>query len=119
MAFIANQNKDGTTTLAKRLAELIGHANQLDMLVGFFYFSGVKVLAEAEIEEVALEDALKDIELECKDWNTPRVDFSPEFWKYAMPEEGRPKGVYEALKAYKPKGLLLSKSTIGDAVVAI
>ena len=47
MAFITNQNKDGATTLAKRLAELISHADQLDMLVGFFYFSGVKVLAEA------------------------------------------------------------------------
>jgi hypothetical protein len=43
MAFITNQNKDGATTLAKRLAELIGHADQLDMLVGFFYFSGVKL----------------------------------------------------------------------------
>ncbi|MBO7207906.1 MAG: hypothetical protein J6W10_09885, partial [Kiritimatiellae bacterium] len=47
MAFITNQNKDGATTLAKRLAELISHTDQLDMLVGFFYFSGVKVLAEA------------------------------------------------------------------------
>ena len=83
------------------------------------HLEGQKQKAEAEIEEVALEDALKDIELECKDWNTPRVEFSPEFWKYAMQEEGKPKGVYEALKAYKPKGLLLSKSTIGDAVVAI
>ena len=36
-----------------------------------------------------------------------------------MPEEGKPKGVYEALKAYKPKGLQLSKSYIGDAVFAI
>ena len=60
-----------------------------------------------------------DIELECKDWNTPRVDFSPEFWKYANSADGKPKGVYEALKAYKPRGLQLSKSTIGDAVVAI
>ncbi len=64
-------------------------------------------------------DALWDIELECKDWNTPRVDFSPEFWKYANSADGKPKGVYEALKAYKPRGLQLSKSTIGDAVVAI
>ena len=47
MAFITNQNKDGATTLAKRLTELVSHADQLDMLVGFFYFSGVKVLAEA------------------------------------------------------------------------
>lgn len=45
-----------------------------------------------------------DIELECKDWNTPRVDFSPEFWKYANSADGKPKGVYEALKAYKPRG---------------
>lgn len=47
MAFITNQAKDGQTTLGKRLSELIAHADQLDMLVGFFYFSGVKVLADA------------------------------------------------------------------------
>ena len=95
------------------------HATYMFRRQGPGFFALVNQKAEAEIEEVALEDALGDIELECKDWNTPRVDFSPEFWKYAMPEEGKPKGVYEALKAYKPKGLLLSKSTIGDAVVAI
>jgi len=39
MAFITKQNKDGATTLAKRLTELVSHADTLDMLVGFFYFS--------------------------------------------------------------------------------
>ena len=47
MAFITNQEKEGATTLKKRLAELTTHAENLDMLVGFFYFSGVKVMAEA------------------------------------------------------------------------
>ena len=47
MAFITNQQKEGATTLKKRLTELTTHADKLDMLVGFFYFSGVKVMAEA------------------------------------------------------------------------
>ncbi len=95
------------------------HATYMFRRQGPGFFALVNQKSEAEIEEVPLEDALKGIELDCKDWNTPRVDFSPEFWKYATQEVGKPKGVYEALKAYKPKGLQLSKSTIGDAVVAI
>lgn len=47
MAFITNQQKEGATTLKKRLTELTSKADRLDMLVGFFYFSGVKVMAEA------------------------------------------------------------------------
>ena len=47
MAFITNQKSTGATTLATRLRELVSHADQLDMLVGFFYFFGVKILAEA------------------------------------------------------------------------
>lgn len=47
MAFITNQNDAGTKKLGDRLAELMGHADQLDMLVGFFFFSGVKVLYDA------------------------------------------------------------------------
>jgi len=95
------------------------HATYMFRRQGPGFFALVNQKSEAEIEEVALEDALKDVELDCKDWNTPRAAFSPEFWKYATQEEGKPKGVYEALKAYKPKGLQLSKSTIGDAVFAI
>jgi hypothetical protein len=83
------------------------------------FFALVNRKSEADIEEVPLEDALKDVELDCKEWNTSRVDFSLEFWKYAVQEEGKPKGVYEALKAYKPKGLQLAHATIGDAVVAV
>ena len=47
MAFITNRAIGGATTLGKRLGELISRADRLDMLVGFFYFSGVKILAEA------------------------------------------------------------------------
>lgn len=47
MAFITNRAAGGETTLGKRLGELISHADRLDMLVGFFYFSGVKILADA------------------------------------------------------------------------
>ena len=47
MAFITNQNGDGSKKLGERLGELMGHADRLDMLVGFFFFSGVKVLYDA------------------------------------------------------------------------
>ena len=47
MAFITNHSTSGAPTLANRLKELVSHADRLDMLVGFFYFSGVKILAEA------------------------------------------------------------------------
>lgn len=42
--FITNLNKDNT--LRQRLSELMQYSSQLDMLVGFFYFSGVKVMTE-------------------------------------------------------------------------
>jgi len=95
------------------------HATYMFRRQGPGFFALVNQKGEASIEEMSLEQAIKNIELDCRDWNKPRVDFSPEFWKYANPEEGGPKGVYEALKAYQPKGLQLSKSTIGDAVVAV
>ena len=95
------------------------HATYMFRRQGPGFFALVSRKSEIEIEEVPLEDALKDVELDCKEWNTPRVDFSPEFWKYAVQEEGKPKGVYESLKAYKPKGLHLAHATIGDAVVAV
>ena len=47
MAFITNQKSAGSKKLGERLGELMGHANRLDMLVGFFFFSGVKVLYDA------------------------------------------------------------------------
>ena len=46
MAFITNQ-KSGGKKLGDRLSELVGHSKQLDMLVGFFFFSGVKIIYEA------------------------------------------------------------------------
>lgn len=46
MAFITNQ-KTGGKKLGDRLSELVGHSKQLDMLVGFFFFSGVKIIYDA------------------------------------------------------------------------
>ena len=43
--FITN-TKSGDKNLAKRLGELVKCSGKLDMLVGFFYFSGVKVMTE-------------------------------------------------------------------------
>lgn len=34
MAFITNQSANGSAKLGDRLKELVGHADQLDMLVG-------------------------------------------------------------------------------------
>lgn len=42
--FITNQGED--CTLQRRLSELMQFSSQLDILVGFFYFSGVKVMTE-------------------------------------------------------------------------
>lgn len=41
--FITNENQD---KLAERISTLMQCSSQLDMLVGFFYFSGLKVVAE-------------------------------------------------------------------------
>lgn len=80
------------------------------------FFALVNWKNEARIEEIPLEEALKEVK--C-DWNEPRVEFSEEFWKYPVQEEGKPKGVYESLKSYTPKGLEISKATMSDAVQAI
>ncbi len=100
----------------KTAMERSPHATYMFRRQGPGFFALVNWKNQATIEELALEDALKDIK--CT-WDEPRVDFSEEFWKYATQEEGKPKGVYEALKQYKPKGMQLSKSTIGDSVLAI
>ena len=44
--FITNSDTNGAN-LGQRLGELMNISNQLDMLVGFFYFSGVSVLANS------------------------------------------------------------------------
>lgn len=46
MAFITNR-KVGGKKLGDRLSELVEHSKQLDMLVGFFFFSGVKIIYDA------------------------------------------------------------------------
>lgn len=43
--FITNQGEG--ESLQRRLSELMQFSSQLDILVGFFYFSGVKVMADA------------------------------------------------------------------------
>lgn len=47
MAFITNQDKGAGFKVGKRIGELMDHSANLDMLVGFFYFSGVKVMSDA------------------------------------------------------------------------
>ena len=44
MAFITNGEK---TKMGERLAQLAAHAERFDMLVGFFYFSGIRVVSDA------------------------------------------------------------------------
>ena len=50
MAFITNkkiENAEKSIKLGERISELIGHSANLDMLVGFFFFSGVKTIYDA------------------------------------------------------------------------
>lgn len=83
---------------------------------GFFALANWR--DSSEIEELPLEDALRQIACE---WGTPRVEFSDEFWRYPNSSSRSPQdaGVYGALKNYKPQGLQLGRSTIGDNVLAV
>lgn len=70
-----------------------------------------------EISEWTLKDAIEQVK--CP-FDTPREPFTEEFWQYATydKEQGGPRGVYEALKQYKPKGLSVSGGT-PDFVTAV
>ena len=96
------------------------HATFLFRRQGPGFFALVHWKDMADIQEIALEDAVQNIACE---WGTPRVEFSEEFWRYPnSPSRTTQKpqtGVYAALKNYKPQGLQLGPSTIGDAVQAI
>ena len=105
------------------------HATFMFRRQGPGFFALVKWKDGGAIEEMPLEDALQQIACE---WETPRVGFSPEFWHYPnVPSRSSPPsppsppspsgvpGVYSDLKNYKPRGLLLGRATIGDAVLAI
>ena len=54
MAFITNNKASGSKKVGERLSELIGHSERLDMLVGFFFFSGIKVIYDALKERSAM-----------------------------------------------------------------
>ena len=54
MAFITNSKTAGSKKVGERLSELIGHSERLDMLVGFFFFSGIKVIYDALKERSAM-----------------------------------------------------------------
>ncbi len=54
MAFITNNSSSGSKKLGTRLSELIGHSQRFDMLVGFFFFSGVKVIYDALKERAGM-----------------------------------------------------------------
>lgn len=70
-----------------------------------------------EISEWTLSDALDQIECE---YDTPREAFTPEFWQYSNWDKNSdgPRGVYEALKQYKPKGVAI-QGGVPDFVQAI
>lgn len=61
---------------------------------------------DGQILEWTLADAIQQIECE---YNTPKEAFTPEFWQYTTwdpkKDKGKPKGIYEELKAYEPEGL--------------
>ena len=64
------------------------------------FFALVKWGDGDQIEEVQVKDAIQGIACE---WGTPRTDFTPEFWRYATPSPDGPKGIYDALKRYRPQ----------------
>jgi len=70
-----------------------------------------------EISEWTLAEAIEQVR--CS-FDTPREAFTEEFWEYATydKEKGGPRGVYDALKQYKPKGLSISGGT-PDFVIAV
>lgn len=106
--------------------EGLPHATFMFRRQGPGFFALAKWKDGGEIEELPLEDAMRYIACE---WGTPRVDFSPEFWRYpnapshtSHSSQMSPQshcGIYSDLKNYRPKGLQLEHTTIGDAVFAI
>lgn len=96
------------------------HATFMFRRQGPGFFALVKWKDGIDIEEMPLEDAI--LQIACE-WGTPRVEFSPEFWRYpnapTAASQASGSGVYSELKEYRPKGLLLGRATIGDAVLAI
>ena len=60
--------------------------------------------ADGQVTEWGLKDALEQIA--CT-YDTPREEFRPEFWQFTNWKNGdpSPRGVYEELKLYKPKGI--------------
>lgn len=70
-----------------------------------------------EVQEWTMDESIGQIE--CK-FDTPREEFSKEFWQYENwdKDSGKPRGVYEELKAFKPKGIP-AKGGMPDDVVAV
>ena len=54
MSFITNNKKEKQKTLGARLSWLIEHGDRLDMLVGFFYFSGIKAIYQSLLQRPQL-----------------------------------------------------------------
>ena len=80
------------------------------------FFALVKWGDSDQVEEIQVKDAIQGIVCE---WGTPRTEFTPEFWRYAMPPPDGPKGIYEALKHYKPQVMQQSVGTMSDEVQAV
>ena len=80
------------------------------------FFALVKWGDSDQVEEVQVKDAIQGI---ACDWGTPRTEFTPEFWRYVTPPPEGPKGIYEALKHYKPQVMQQSVGTMSDEVQAV
>ena len=72
---------------------------------------------DGEVTEWTLVDAIAQIK--C-DFDTPRESFTSDFWQFAAWEKNSdaPRGVYDALKRYKPKGIAIHGG-VPDFVQAI
>lgn len=73
--------------------------------------------ADGEISEWTLSEAIDQIK--CG-YDTAREAFTPEFWQFPNWDKSSdtPRGVYEALKQYKPKGIA-AQGGVPDFVLAI
>jgi hypothetical protein len=80
------------------------------------FFALVKWGDADQIEEVQVKDAIQGIACE---WGTPRTDFTPEFWRYATPPPDGPKGIYDALKRYRPQTIQKKGGGLDDETKAV
>ena len=124
MAFITNGEK---TKMGERLAQLAAHAERFDMLVGFFYFSGIRVVSDAladnekvvwrvlvgmEAEDEASAPRRGASDGDVRDWfyakmratlARERLDTQAFHERLAVVERMLREGRLRALETYRPK----------------